>query len=212
MDLKIGFFGCHEKRSVSLRFLKGEFTEGYIPTIEDEFSKVIEINNRAISVSIIETAGQDDFKEMRYSYYSQVHGMILFFNVLNIMELSDLESIVTDALECCDNCLFYAIGAIKPIRIGRARKKYLSNSTKEKIAESFKCTVFELDVKTGENIDLIIETVVKQIIQKKPNEVIQDIDISDIISSQKKKLTKAKLTKANGTSAFMGRTIAKLIN
>lgn len=78
-ELKIGCFGCYGKNAVIFRFLKGEYSEGYIPTVEDEFSKVISVGNRLICLHVLDTASQDDFAEMRFSYYSQVQFFVLFF-------------------------------------------------------------------------------------------------------------------------------------
>ena len=41
-EISIGFFGASGKTEICLRYLKGGFTEGCTPTIEDEFSKVID--------------------------------------------------------------------------------------------------------------------------------------------------------------------------
>lgn len=73
-SIKIGIFGGGgvDKTCLSLRYLKGEYTDSYIPTIEDEFSKVIEVDNKPISLIVIDTAGQDDFSEMRFNYYSSI--------------------------------------------------------------------------------------------------------------------------------------------
>ena len=57
------------KTSISLRFVRGEFTESYVPTIEDEFEKIITVDGKNYLIEIVDTAGQEDFKDLKKQIY-----------------------------------------------------------------------------------------------------------------------------------------------
>lgn len=55
MILKVGVFGrkSSEKTSITLRYLTNEYSEDIGTACEDEYSKMIEINNKAINRFLI---------------------------------------------------------------------------------------------------------------------------------------------------------------
>ena len=167
MDIKIGLFGGGgvEKTELALRYLKGEYTAGYIRTIEDEFKKVVEIDGKPISLTIIETAGQDDFAEMRYSYFKQVHGMIFVFDIGNPSSIDDMRSIYNDALDANDgDDLYCAIAANKCHLRDEGYTDLVPVSEYKKLEDEFKCKVFETSPKTAKNVDEIFNYVAKRIL------------------------------------------------
>ena len=86
------------KTAITLQFVKGEFSESYVPTIEDEFQKEIEIDGESHVVEIIDTAGQEDFKDLRARYIKDCDGFIFVYAV-------DDESSLNFIQELYDSCL-----------------------------------------------------------------------------------------------------------
>lgn len=167
-EISIGFFGASGKTEICLRYLKGEFTEGYIPTIEDEFSKVIDINGEAISLRIIDTAGQDDFPEMRYSYYEKVQGYVIFFDISNPCTIDELKSIYQEILDVSDNSPNIVIGGLNShLRDEEDESFLISYSDIKRLSSELNCPVIECSSKTGENIDKLIFTLVSMILYGK---------------------------------------------
>ena len=164
-SIKIGFFGCHGKTAVCLRYLKGEFSEGYIPTIEDEFSKIITINDRSINLTIIDTAGQDDFAEMRYSYFKLVNGSIIFVDISNPSSIDDLRMIYDDMKDSIDDDPIIVIGALNAdLRDDPtiSQETLISKGEIQNLSSEFDCEVFECSAKTNLNIDNLIHTLAKK--------------------------------------------------
>ena len=93
LEIKIGVFGGGgvDKTELTLRYLKSEWTLGYIPTIEDEFAKIIDVDDKTVSLRVVDTAGQDDFAEMRYGYLAQVQGMMFYFVLLLPTKLTSVK-------------------------------------------------------------------------------------------------------------------------
>lgn len=51
------------KSSIVLRFVKGTFSDSYIPTIEDKYDQVISCNNKSVcTLQITDSTGSHQFK------------------------------------------------------------------------------------------------------------------------------------------------------
>lgn len=168
IQLKIGLFGGNGsgKSEISLRYLKGEFSEDYIPSIEDCFTKNINIDGENVEISIIDTAGQDGFTELRYSYYKQIQGMILVFDISDPQSIEEIKSIYSDA-DCEENEIVCAIAANKGYLREEGRTDLVPVDMYKKIEKELNCKVFETNSKTGENINEIFEYIIRKKIQPK---------------------------------------------
>lgn len=168
ISLKVGIFGGGGvgKTCITLRYLKGDFTEGYIPTLEDEFSKVIEIEGKTVNLAIVDTAGQDDFAEMRYTYYTKVAGFIFVYDLSNSQTVNDLRSIIKEARDERDDDFIFVIAANKCDLF----ESGYDSSEFQKLETEFGCKVYATSAKNNTNIEEIFEYIVKLILSKKgPN-------------------------------------------
>lgn len=90
------------------KFINGQFQAKYDPTIEDRYQKVIDYQGvpcflegnfsgsfyiNVISLSVLDTAGQDTFVAMRELYMRNGEGFALIFALNNIGSLRELEPI-----------------------------------------------------------------------------------------------------------------------
>lgn len=165
-EIKIGMFGGGGvgKTAITLRFLKDEFTEGYIPTIEDIFTKVVDVDNKTIDLQVIDTAGQDDFAEMRYSYYNQVQGYILVFDISQSSSVEELKNMHKDIVDAVDKEIYCIVAANKADFRDEGRSDLVPAEEYKKIESELKCKVIETSAKTGSNINELFTTLIKSII------------------------------------------------
>ena len=163
--LNIGMFGGGGvgKTAITLQYVKGEFTEGYVPTIEDSFSKSVPINGKAVTVDIIDTAGQDDFKEMRYRYYQSCDGFVLVYSVIDRSSLETIDELYNDIMT--------ARGDSKPIKCIIAgnkadmkREDSIPIEEAQVLGNKFHCKVLETSAKTALNITELFETLINDLL------------------------------------------------
>ena len=161
-EIKIGMFGGGGvgKTAITLQFVKGEFTEGYVPTIEDSFSKQVQVEGQAVNVEIIDTAGQDDFKEMRFRYYQSCDAFVLVYSIIDKASLENVRELYTDITNARDS------GPINCIMAGNKADMRDENSISlteaQKVADELKCQILETSAKTALNISELYETLIKQ--------------------------------------------------
>lgn len=80
--------GMVGKSSLTYRFINYNAPEEHDPTIEDKFMTVVDIEGKAVSVNILDTAGQDDYQGLIDMWVDSGEGFILVF------ALNDKESFV----------------------------------------------------------------------------------------------------------------------
>jgi len=73
--------GAVGKSAVTVRFIAGNFVEKYDPTIEDSYRKQTEVDDTAVILDIMDTAGQEEYSALRDQYMKTGEGFILVYSV-----------------------------------------------------------------------------------------------------------------------------------
>lgn len=71
------------KSSLIVKFVEDHFIEPYYPTIEQPYFKQVPFKGVEYDVSIIDTAGQDEYSLLSPKHAVGVHGYILVYSVTN---------------------------------------------------------------------------------------------------------------------------------
>ncbi|KAK7025017.1 GTP-binding protein rhb1 [Favolaschia claudopus] len=69
------------KSSLVKQFIDGHFSESYYPTIESTASKIISYNGVEYPCEIIDTAGQDEFSQLKSQHAMGIHGYVLVYSI-----------------------------------------------------------------------------------------------------------------------------------
>jgi small GTP-binding protein len=80
--------GMVGKSSLTYRFINYNAPEEHDPTIEDKFMTVMDIDGKAVTINILDTAGQDDYQGLIDMWIDSGDGFLLVF------ALNDRESFV----------------------------------------------------------------------------------------------------------------------
>jgi len=83
------------KSSLTIRYLRNEFSEYYDPTLEETYRKKIEYNGKLYDVEIVDTAGQEEFSSFRDSSVATGEAFLVLFAINSASswhELKDLRS------------------------------------------------------------------------------------------------------------------------
>lgn len=79
------------KSSILLRYTDNYFLHHYESTIGIDFKiKILNINNKKIKLQLWDTAGQERFRNITKSYYKNTHGILLVYDVTNMISLHNL--------------------------------------------------------------------------------------------------------------------------
>jgi GTPase KRas protein len=160
--IHLGIFGGGGvgKTAIVLRFLRHSFAPEYFPTIADDFSTDISIGKKSYHLQIIDTAGQQDFREMRASFYKDVQGFLLVYSVIDRESLYEVEDLYKDILMCLN------VNQVPCVLIGNKadmkNEDSLTTVDGESLAHQLgNCKFLETSALTGENIEEAFQEGVK---------------------------------------------------
>ena len=75
--------GACGKTCLMLVYEKGEFPEGYIPTIFENTTKKVEYDGKMIELRLWDTAGQEDYARLRPLAYKDTQVVLMAFSIVN---------------------------------------------------------------------------------------------------------------------------------
>ncbi|OHT03303.1 Ras-like protein 2 [Tritrichomonas foetus] len=164
---KIGMVGSGGvgKTAISLQFIKNAFTDSYIPTIEDEFTKTIEVDGKPVTLEIIDTAGQDEFAEMRSRFFSEFDAAILTFSIIEPDSMADLKKTYDDIRAVRNQCKFIIAANKTDLR----NSDSIPTSEFSKLEKEFNCKVLQTSARTGLNVTELFHQIVRELRGKSGN-------------------------------------------
>ena len=153
------------KTSIVTRYSDGTFNDSFISTVGIDFKvKMIEINGVTIKLQIWDTAGQEHFRTITKSYYRGAHGILLIFDVSNRVTLNQTKIWMNSIKESADENVLVALVGNK-IDLDSDRK--ISFQQGLDFAKENKLQFFEVSAKTGDGLNLLLDSCVSAIFQNK---------------------------------------------
>lgn len=161
IEIKVGIFGSDNCDKITLRFLMGD-CNSYLSDMNDQ-TKIIEIDNQPVAVSLIDTSGIEEMSEMRYSYYNQAQAYIFVIDIDKPGTINDISRIYEDICSIKDDVV--CVIAANNCHLRDEKEQNLIPIEQYKDLENkYKCKVIETSAKTGKNIDELFDHLVRKMI------------------------------------------------
>ena len=165
-EIKIVVFGAGGvgKSALTFQFVIKQFIDDYDPTIEDTYSKNLYVEGNPVKMSILDTAGQDDFSSMLPCYTRLASAFMLVYAIDDRSSFEEIECFHQDIFRtACDLDV--------PIVIvgNKCDLDYSREVTKvegEYLAEKLHCGFFETSAKTVTNVDESFMSLLKAALDK----------------------------------------------
>eukprot|EP00826_Nyctotherus_ovalis_P030584 TRINITY_DN2440_c0_g2_i3.p1 TRINITY_DN2440_c0_g2~~TRINITY_DN2440_c0_g2_i3.p1 ORF type:complete len:196 (+),score=42.49 TRINITY_DN2440_c0_g2_i3:180-767(+) len=156
-DHKVG------KTSMLKRYSFNKFNYETYPTIGVDFvSKKVTIDSHPVLIKIWDTAGQDRFHTITYSFYKHCQGVLLVFDVGSKESLNNvhawIENIEANAEE---QAIKYLIGN----KIDCEQREVTAEEAK-RVAYKYGMKYYEVSAKMGENVDAAITSLAEEVYRK----------------------------------------------
>eukprot|EP00826_Nyctotherus_ovalis_P052395 TRINITY_DN6631_c0_g1_i5.p1 TRINITY_DN6631_c0_g1~~TRINITY_DN6631_c0_g1_i5.p1 ORF type:complete len:167 (-),score=50.00 TRINITY_DN6631_c0_g1_i5:96-596(-) len=71
------------KSALTLRLVTENFVKDYDPTIEDRYTKKLAVDGKECSLTIVDTAGNDDFNAMIEGWIGEGNAFLLVFSIID---------------------------------------------------------------------------------------------------------------------------------
>ncbi|KAK8898326.1 hypothetical protein M9Y10_000610 [Tritrichomonas musculus] len=166
IQVKIGIIGENEsdKTSILLKYISPNMQKGYIPSSDEDFSKIIHVDDFPVNVTLIDVIDTDEFPEMRYSYYQQVQGFIFVFDISKPISLQYLKHIYDDIRASIDEDITCVVVANNSQYRIQNLPDLISIENYPHIEREFNCKVFETSASTNQNINELYEYLVRKLL------------------------------------------------
>ena len=155
------------KTSLIIKYIKNEFSFNYLQTLGLDFKQKIfkKKNGKDIRLRIFDTAGQERFKSVSFSFIKKANGIILLYDIGNKNSFEALDSWMESIKDNADK-------KIPIILVGNKcdindEKRKVTFEEGEKKGKEFQIPFFETSCKDGINVKEVFERIVNDIILKK---------------------------------------------
>ena len=146
------------------RFLNNEFDMNTKETVGVVFGSKNFIfgENDIVKIQIWDTAGQDRFRSITKNYYKGAHGIILLYDITDRRSFDNVKTWIEQIREeVGDKVSIILVGN----KIDEVDGRKVKTEEGEKVANEIGLSFFECSAKTGENIDMIFNEMVKKTVE-----------------------------------------------
>ncbi|KAF5101244.1 hypothetical protein D0Z03_000638 [Geotrichum reessii] len=156
-----------------MRLIRSKWVDEYDPTIEDSYSTNRVVDGKNYRLDIIDTAGQEEYRDMLGSLFSSdntIDGYLLVYDITSRTSLENLEYF-DELIE--KNIDLRPDNTIKPIKIVAGNKCDLSEnrviSSTEGLnwAKAHGCGFMETSAKVMVNIEETFEILIRQVVNQR---------------------------------------------
>lgn len=154
------------KSCLTAQFVQNVWIESYDPTIEDSYRKQIEVDGRQCILEILDTAGAEQFTNMRELYIKSGHGFLLVFSITSLSSLYELSRLREQIIRIKED------ETIPLVIVGNKsdleRERVVSRSEAFSISHSWGNTpYYETSARRRANVDEVFIDLCRQIIRKR---------------------------------------------
>ena len=147
-----------------MRYTDNTFQEIHMSTIGLDYKlKNVQLEDgKFVKIQIWDTAGQDRFRSITKNYYKGAHGIILLYDITDRKSYDNVKTWVEQIREeVSEKVSIILVGN----KIDDVEGRKVKTEEGEKLAKEIGLSFFECSAKTGENIDLIFNELVKKTVE-----------------------------------------------
>eukprot|EP01115_Flamella_aegyptia_P007507 TRINITY_DN3116_c0_g2_i1.p1 TRINITY_DN3116_c0_g2~~TRINITY_DN3116_c0_g2_i1.p1 ORF type:complete len:196 (-),score=26.62 TRINITY_DN3116_c0_g2_i1:82-669(-) len=173
------------KSAITMQFIQNTFISDYDPTIENSYRKQITVDEEAVVLDVLDTAGQEDYAAMRDSQIRSGNGFLCVYSIISPESFSELNDFRERVLQVKDR------DEVPLILIGNkcdlAKSRKVKKAEGEKLAEEYNVPFYECSAKAKINIDQAFEECVRLVIKASENGELGDDEGNAFVPTSKMK-------------------------
>ena len=109
--------GSVGKTCLLVTYTKNQFPEEYVPTVYENYSEMINIENETIRLEIWDTAGQEEYSNLRPASYPNTDVFLVCFSLISPDSLEDIERVwIPDVNQYCSTASLILVGLKSDLR------------------------------------------------------------------------------------------------
>lgn len=152
------------KSAITLRYVSNKFVKDYDPTIEDFYAKAVQIDGEATQISILDTAGMEDYESLIDHWIEKKDAFVLVFSVQlpeTMQRLRDFHAKILHRYEMKDQHK-------SPVIVIAANKidvpdRYVTTEQGNQLAAELGVQYFEVSAQSNVGIDEMFAFIVREL-------------------------------------------------
>eukprot|EP01103_Thecamoeba_quadrilineata_P017575 TRINITY_DN6301_c0_g1_i1.p1 TRINITY_DN6301_c0_g1~~TRINITY_DN6301_c0_g1_i1.p1 ORF type:complete len:200 (+),score=53.47 TRINITY_DN6301_c0_g1_i1:48-602(+) len=139
------------KSALTIQLIQNHFLDEYDPTIEDTYQKQVTVDNEECTLSILDTAGQEEYRAMRDQYMRTGQGFLIVYSIAakaSFNEVATLKNQINRVKEG-DRAPMVIVGN----KCDLDSERQVPKKDGEDLAKSFNCPFFETSAKVNINVE-----------------------------------------------------------
>jgi GTPase KRas protein len=153
------------KSALTVMFVQNTFLEEYDPTIEDSYKKNVLIDGEWANLSILDTAGQEEYRALRDQHFRQSDGFIFVYSIIQRKTIDEVLDMHDQMLRVKD----LPADTIPTVLVGNKldldEDREIPTEVGIKVAKKLSSSVpfLECSAKTRENVDEMFAQMVREL-------------------------------------------------
>ncbi|ORY27497.1 ras family-domain-containing protein [Naematelia encephala] len=148
------------KTALTIRFVTSQFyDQGYNPTIEDSYRKQCVVDDEAVTLEILDTAGQEEYAAMADQWYNFGAGFMLVYSITDHPTFEAISGFHQDILRVKDKNYVPCVVVSNKCDLGNLRA--VGQLEGRQLAKSLTAPFIECSAADGVNIDIAFKELVK---------------------------------------------------
>jgi len=153
------------KSAITVQYTSGLFLKKYDPTIEETYTKPVEVDAFHYMLEILDTAGTEQFTEMRDIYIKEGDGIVLVFSLVSDSTFLGISKIQEQIVKVKGDDVPLLLVGNKSDLENRQVKKEDAQGLADKITKG---KYLEVSAKLNQNVNEIFIEMIRQIAIKHP--------------------------------------------
>ena len=183
------------KTCIIRRYYLNEYIENPASTCGGSYTaKQITINNKLIQIDLWDTAGQERFRSLGKHFYKDAYIVILVYDITNKDSFEEIKTVWYPSVK--EHGEKYSVLAVVGNKCDLYENEEVKENEAREYAQQIGATFMLVSAKSGDNIDLLFDTLVKQYLgpafTEQLNEMKKEKGETGKLSTQKAKKKKKK--------------------
>ena len=158
--------GAVGKTTLLIRYTTNCMPEEYIPTIFDNFSSRLLIDNHAVNLILWDTAGQEDYDRLRPMAYPQTDIFLICFSIDSISSFRNVNlKWVPEIRHYCPNAPIILVGTKTDLRDTNLRTNQVESKDALEVAKHLNLQNYlECSSLTGDGVQTLFNTAARTVL------------------------------------------------